>query len=117
MMKIRMDTAQNPVPYVLEAFIGICAGALVGLIVSLIFRKRTLVLADALLGALGFLGGAIGTNYVPWHRNTLTYRVGDAIVSTTKYRYQHPYRVALALAILLPAAFELVRITLQSRKK
>src|SRR5579862_4566996 len=88
--------------YFLEAVVGISIGAVIGLLVILVTKRATLLLVDAILGAVGFVGGAVGSAHIPWSMNTLTQRVGDAIVSTTVRHYQHPYRAALLLSVLLP---------------
>ena len=89
---------------------GIAIGAVIGLLVILITKRRGLVLVDALLGGAGFVGGAIATAKVPWQLNTVTRKVGDAIVSSTMRHYQHPYRAALLLAVLLPVIYEVFRL-------
>jgi hypothetical protein len=65
---------------------------------------------DALLGAAGFVGGAVYSAKVPWQLNTVTRKVGDTIVSTTSRHYQYPYRAALLMAVLLPVLWEVVRL-------
>jgi hypothetical protein len=65
---------------------------------------------DALLGAVGFLGGFIGTIFMPWHENTISERLeSGATVTTTMNTYQHPERLAVVVAILLPLLYELFR--------
>ena len=96
--------------HLLEAVVGVTIGAVIGLATMLATRRRTLVLVDALLGAAGFVGGVLLTARIPYQLNTVTKKVGDAIVSTTMRRYQHPYRAALILAVLLPVLYEVVRL-------
>jgi alpha-D-ribose 1-methylphosphonate 5-triphosphate synthase subunit PhnG len=90
--------------------VGIAIGAVIGLLVILVTKRSTLVMVDALLGAAGFIGGAVLSARVPVRMNTVTRKVGDAIVSTTTRHYQHPYRAALLLAVLLPILWELYRL-------
>lgn len=105
-------------PIFIEAVLGLAIGALIGLVVRMFTKGDLLgVVGDAVLGVLGFVGGAVGSVYMPWQMNTVTYRVGDAILSTTRRRYQHPYRAAFLLAILLPVIYEAIRLVLQRRAK
>jgi len=96
--------------YFLEAVVGLSIGGIIGLAVILVTKKTALVLIDALLGAIGFIGGAVATARVPYRMNTVSKRVGDAIISTTVRHYQHPYRIALLAAVLLPVIYELCRL-------
>src|SRR6266851_3267026 len=66
---------------------------------------------DGLLGACGMVGGFLLCALIPWPENTVTYRVGERVVTSTMARFQHPYYVAFALALSLP----LVRLALQHR--
>lgn len=96
--------------YLLEAVVGISIGAVIGLLVITVTKRPALVLIDAILGAIGFVGGAIFSARIPWQMNTVTRRVGDAVVSTTVRHYQHPYRAALLAAVLLPVLYEVYRL-------
>lgn len=99
---------------VIEACAGMAIGALTGLLASLALkRKNRGIVKDALLGALGFLVGFIGTPFVPWHQNTITYRVDSTVVTSTMNTFQHPGAAACALAILLP----LVRAIFRYRRE
>jgi len=93
------------------AVLGMVVGTLTGLFVSLLLpfkiRPRHMVL-DGILGALAFLLAFLGVWLVPW-RNTITYHVGDTIVTSTSNHYQHPELVAFTAAILLPVLNELRR--------
>ncbi len=90
---------------------GLGIGALTGGLVALIARNRPpAVLKDGLLGSVGFLTGFFVAALMPWHRNTITYRLdGGTIVTSTMNSYQHPERVAIIVAILLPLMSELYR--------
>jgi hypothetical protein len=47
---------------------------------------------------------------MPWPRNTVVKQLeGGGSVATTMNRYQHPERVAIAIAIILPLLQELYR--------
>jgi NhaP-type Na+/H+ or K+/H+ antiporter len=97
-------------PIAIEAIVGVAIGAVIGMLMR-ILTKRELrgAIVSAGLGAVGFIAGAIGTALMPWRQNTVTYRMGDTIVSTTTKRFQHPYQVAFVLAIFLPLLWELFR--------
>ena len=101
----------------LEAVVGLAIGSLIG-IFARIARQRADsnagfhlggVLIDALLGAVGFTGGAIGMTFLPWRHTVVTSDIGGMIVSTTTMRYRYPYQIAFLLAIALPALYELIR--------
>jgi hypothetical protein len=66
---------------------------------------------DALLGACGMVGGFLLCAETPWPENTVTYKVGETLVTSTMNRFQHPYYVAFALALCFP----LIRLGLQHR--
>lgn len=101
----------------LEAVVGLSIGGVIGLFAA-IARKRPGVSAwfDAILGAIGFIGGSMAMAYMPWHHTTTSRNIGGMIVSTTTIHYPHPYRVALAAALILPVLLELVR-SWRERKK
>jgi hypothetical protein len=105
-----IDWSQAAWPLFLEAVVGMALGSMIGILVR-IFRKEPLkgVIVDSALGAVGFVGGTLGTLMVPYTENTVTYHVGNEIVRTTTRRYQHPYQVAFLLAIALPVMWELFR--------
>lgn len=109
-MWTQLDLSQAAWPIFLEAVVGLAVGLLIGILIRLI-RKEPLtgIIIDGVLGALGFTGGAIGSLLLPYQENTVTYRMGDAIVRTTTKRYQHPYQVAFLLAITMPVLWELFR--------
>jgi hypothetical protein len=94
----------------LEAVVGFSVGGVIGLFVSIV-RKRGLASAflDALLGAIGFIGGANVMLFAPWRATSQTQSNGVMIVKSTVLRYPHPYRVAFAAAIILPMILELIR--------
>jgi hypothetical protein len=88
-------------------------GALTGILVSRVFRLKIHgILKDGLLGSFGFLLGQIGTLFVPWPANTITYYVGQTLVTETANRYQHPERVGIVVAIILPLLREIYRFKL-----
>jgi hypothetical protein len=105
----------TPSPYLLEALVGICVGALTGMLLTLVWRRQAIILLDALLGATGFIGGVYAMEHIPWTPTTVSQRVGDAIVTTTRFHYQHPYRIGLVLAVVLPLIFEMIRFAVLPR--
>lgn len=105
-----IDLSQAAWPIFLEAVVGLAIGSLIGILVRIIRRQPlTGVIIDGVLGAVGFVGGAIGSLLIPYKENTVTIRVGGAIVRTTTKRYQHPYQAAFLLAIAAPVLWELFR--------
>ena len=65
---------------------------------------------DAFLGGVGFFVGYIGCAYLPWPKNTVVEVLkGGGSVTTTMNRYQHPARVAVVVAVLLPLLHEIYR--------
>src|SRR5438270_10489047 len=84
--------------------IGFVMGVAIGYLITIIARNRpATLLRDGVLGAFGFWGGFLLAALVPWRYNTVTAKlIGGVTVATSRNRYQHPERVALVLAILLP---------------
>jgi hypothetical protein len=107
------DAAQ---PIALQAVVGLAIGAILGMILRLL-TKRPLggAIVSGILGAVGFVGGAVGTSLVPWRLNTVTYRMGDTIVTTTTKRYPHPYQIAFVLAVFLSLLWEAFSMKRDSR--
>jgi hypothetical protein len=96
--------------FVFYALMGAVAGALAGVVLCLALRIETHgVWKDSLLGSLGFVLGFIACALMPWPKNTISYYVDGTRVSSTMNRFQHPYAVALTLAVLLPLVHELYR--------
>jgi hypothetical protein len=93
------------------AFMGLTVGAVMGasacLLLRLNFRFRN-ILVDGILGAVGFSIGWYAVFFIPW-RNTITYYVGDTLVTSTMSHYQHPELLAFIAATLLPVLHELRR--------
>ncbi len=89
---------------VVYAAVGAAIGALTGWLASLTTKCGPRgILKDAPLGSVGCLAGFIGSILMPWHRNTISYTLdGGGSVTSTMNTYQHPERVAIGLAILLP---------------
>jgi hypothetical protein len=104
----------NLIVYAME---GVAMGALCGWLASLALKCGPRGLwRDALLGAFGYLAGLTGCALTPWPENTVTERLSSGvIVSTTMHRYQHPMRIAMIVALLLPLLHELYRFK-QARK-
>jgi H+/Cl- antiporter ClcA len=97
---------------VLYAIAGMVIGALGGWLVSLATKCGPRgVRKDSLLGSFGFLAGFIGTIFMPWHENTISKRLeGGILMTSTMNTYQHPERVAVVFALLLPLLHELYRL-------
>jgi hypothetical protein len=97
------------------AVVGMAIGAITGWLVSLLKRSgRPRLLKNALLGSFGYFAGFIGCIFMPWPQNTVVKQLNNGVsVATTRNTYQHPERVAIAIAILLPLLQELYR----SRKR
>jgi len=95
----------------MDAVAGMAIGIFSGWLTSFITRARSKrLLTDGLIGAGGFLAGLIGVVFMPWHRNTISYHLsGGTLVTSTANVYQHPERVAVIAAIILPSLYELIR--------
>ena len=94
------------------AIVGGIVGIAERLALSFAFKTpKRIYWKDALLGASGMVGGFLVCALTPWPENTVRYRVGETVVTSTMNRFQHPYYVAFALALCLP----LIRFTLQRR--
>lgn len=101
----------------LEAVVGLAIGAILGMLLRLA-TKRELggALVDAILGAMGYAGGATGATVLPWRMSTVTEKIGDSIVTTTTRRYPYPYQIALVLAIFLPLLWEAICLARERRR-
>jgi len=94
------------------AVLGAVLASLEGLLFSFALNiSRRGVWKNAVLGALGMVGGFLACALVPWPYNTITYKVGDTVVTSTMSRFQHPYYIGFALAL----SFPLVRAIAQKR--
>jgi hypothetical protein len=107
------DAPPQALPYLLEAVIGLAIGVWIAFAVSFFSKRPLKMLQDGILGIIGYVGGATASPLIPWHRNTITYRMGNTIVSSTTRHFQYPLRAALALGILLPALYEIYRLVLK----
>ena len=111
------DNAQNAFPILLEAVVGGAIGAFIAIVASF-FGKRAMKFAPGLLlGVAGYIGGVALTPYIPWHLNTIEYRMGNAVIRSTSRHFQYPYRIGFALAVLLPLMFELIRLFFEKKTK
>jgi hypothetical protein len=108
----------TPRAIALGAVSGAAAGSLVGLVANRMFRRGefpvlTALLVDAVLGAVGFVGGAIGIASLPALESiTTTHTVthaGGMIIRSTVHHYDNAYRLALIVALLLVVIFEFIR--------
>jgi len=72
-------------------------------------RASKRVLTYAFIGLLGCFGGLM-TATLPWHQNTVTYRLsGGVLVSSTADYFQYSERVAVIAAIMLPCLYVSIR--------
>ena len=96
---------------IVYALAGMALGALSGWLASLITKcGRQGIVKDVFLGSFGYLAGFIGCIFMPWPRNTVVEQLeGGGSVATTMNTYQHPERVAIVMAVLLPLLHELYR--------
>jgi hypothetical protein len=105
------------IAFILWTLAGMLLGALSGWLILLATKcGRQGLVRDAMLGSFGFLAGFLGCVFMPWPRNTIWEHLqGGGTVATTMIRYQHPYRVALVMAVLLPLLHELYRLKLMRK--
>jgi hypothetical protein len=97
------------------ALVGMAIGLLTGLLGSLALKINICGIAkDGWLGLIGFLVGYIGASLMPWHQNTITYHLGNTLVTSTMDTYQHPGRIAVVFAIALPVLHTVHRFKHQS---
>jgi hypothetical protein len=99
-------------------FIGLVVGVAMGLVACLVLRLKIRlrdVITDSIFGALGFSVAWEMVLLVPW-RNTITYRVGDTVVTSTMNHFQHPDLLAYITACLLPALHEIHRFRKSATK-
>jgi len=100
----------TPRAILLGLVVGASTGAFMALIVDRILRRgKPALVTDAILGAIGYVGGAIGIAVLPIMRHTTSNTVGNMIVRTTSWRYEDAYRLAFGVAALLPSLYELYR--------
>lgn len=91
---------------------GMAIGALTGWLASLTTKCGPKgIFKDVFLGLFGYFAGFIGCIVMPWPTNTIVENLpGGGSFSSTSNRYQHPERVAIVMAILLPLLHELYRL-------
>jgi predicted histidine transporter YuiF (NhaC family) len=101
------------------AIVGMAIGALTGWLVSLTTKCGPRgVWKDSFLGSFGFLAGILGAIYMPWPRNTVYEKLDSGgMMASTMNRYQHPERVAILMAVVLPLLHELCRFKRVRAKK
>lgn len=110
------ETGPDTLPFLLEAVVGASIGALIAVLASLRGKRKMKFFPDILLGAAGYLAGVALTPRIPWHQNTIQYRIGDTVIRSTSRHIQYPYRIGFALAVLLPVIYELIRYFVERRK-
>ena len=98
----------------LGAVVGAAVGSFVGLLADRVARRAnrpllSYVAIDALLGAIGFVGGAIGIACLPAMQNNSTVKAGGYIIHNQSVRYQDAYRLAFAVAAVLALIHEIIR--------
>jgi hypothetical protein len=93
------------------AMFGMAIGALSGWLTSLITKCGPQgVWKDVFFGSFGYLAGLFGCLLLPWPQNTISEHLdGGGTMTSTMNRYQHPERVAIVIAVLLPLLHELYR--------
>ncbi len=119
----------SPKVILLGIVAGAAAGSLVALVASRMFRRGELpqlaalwvpLLIDAVLGAIGFVGGTIGIASLPALKNltqtTTTTQSGGVIIHTITHHYENAYRLALGVAVLLAVVGEVIRYLLRRRQ-
>ena len=109
------QTAPDSLPYLLEAVVGGAIGAFIAIAASLLGKRALKFSPDLLLGAAGYIAGVALTPHIPWHQNTIQYRVGDAVIRSTTRHIQYPYRVGFLAAVLVPAIYEVIRYFVERR--
>jgi hypothetical protein len=86
------------------ALAGAALGVFTGMLAALVLKLRISgITKDCLFGSFGFLLGLVAVAFTPWPENTISYHTdGGTLVSSTMNRYQHPVRVGIVVAIILP---------------
>jgi hypothetical protein len=105
-------TAALPGLLTFGGLVGISTGAIVHLLSTRATHRPAnlrVFLIDCVLGAVAFLSGVAAVLFIPTPAHTQTRKVGEVVIRETTRRFQHPYLVALALAILVPLAVEVLR--------
>jgi MFS family permease len=100
------------IPYLIfVAILGMVIGGVSGWLTSLFTKARPRrVRREAILGAGAFFAGFFIAVYLPWHTNTISYRLSnDVRVTSTANFYQHPDWVGIVCSILVPVLYELIR--------
>ena len=101
-----------------HALAGAALGLAAGWITAWSLRSKCRFLRDSSLGALGAPLGIIITALTPFPKNTvIEYANGQITEMSTMNRYQHPERIAVLFAILLPILHELFRAKKQMSRE
>jgi hypothetical protein len=109
------DTGPSAFPLLLEAVVGGSVGALIAIVAAQFGKRAMKFFPDILLGIAGYIGGIYATPHIPWHQNTITYRIGNTVVRSTTRHYQYPYRIAFVVGALVPLIYELIRFVIEKR--
>jgi len=100
----------TPRAVLLSLVVGSATGALVALIADRISQRgKPALLIDTILGAIGFVGGAIGLGFLPAIQHSTTTRAGGLIIHTTTRNYSEAYQLAFGVASLMPILYEVLR--------
>jgi MFS family permease len=100
----------TPRAVLLSLVVGAATGVFIALIAERISRRgKPALVVDAILGAIGYAGGAIGLAFLPAIQHSTTTRAGGLIVHTTTRNYSEAYQMAFGVAALLPVLYEMYR--------
>jgi hypothetical protein len=93
-----------------HAILGDAIGAVSGWLTYAVTKTGTRRLpTNALIGMLGYFAG-FSTCFLPWHQNTISYRLsGGTLVTSTANYFQYYGRIAVIVAVTLPCLYELSR--------
>jgi hypothetical protein len=110
----RRVTEQSPYPIVVLTIIywvlGLLVGAAAGAITSLCLTRDVKVgpiFKDGLAGAVGFLAAMLGVSMIPVEPHVVMMVSNGSVTTTTTFRYQHPFPIALGAAVVLGALREM----------
>jgi len=97
--------------WITAALIGWAAGALIGVVACLIAKRGTRgLLSDGFLGSFSYLAGLVVALIMPWPSTSTNEQLPNGVAVTSIMRgNQHPERIAIFFAVLLPLLLELYR--------
>jgi hypothetical protein len=97
---------------VLDALLGGCTGALVGLVCWLLWRRgpwQQVIPFDMLLGSAGFAVAEMGALVAGSLRDYIPRYLGPEFVAPIMSVYNHNFRAGFVGAIVVPVLYELYR--------